>query len=53
MAAATDLLEQSELAREYFGTDFVEHYVATRRWEVSEYDKAVTNWERRRYLELI
>jgi glutamine synthetase len=53
LAAATDLLEQSELAREYFGGDFVEHFVATRRWEVSEYDKAVTNWDRRRYLELI
>src|SRR5436305_689634 len=53
LAAATNLLEQSELAREYFGPDFVEHYVATRRWEVSEYDKAVSNWERRRYLELI
>lgn len=53
LAAATDLLEQSELAREAFGADFVEHFVATRRWEVSEYDKAVTNWDRRRYLELI
>jgi glutamine synthetase len=53
LTAATDLLEQSELAREYFGEDFVEHFVATRRWEVSEYDKAVTNWDRRRYLELI
>ena len=53
LAAATDLFEQSELARESFGADFVEHFVATRRWEVSEYDKAVTNWDRRRYLELI
>ncbi|MGZ3629342.1 MAG: glutamine synthetase family protein, partial [Ktedonobacteraceae bacterium] len=53
LTAATDLLEQSELARAYFGTDFVEHYVATRRWEVSEYEKAVTNWDRQRYLELI
>ena len=53
LTAATDLFEQSELAREYFGTDFVEHYVATRRWEVSEYEKAVTNWDRQRYLELI
>ena len=53
LSAATDLLEQSELAREYFGEDFVEHFVATRRWEVSEYDKAVTNWDRHRYLELI
>jgi glutamine synthetase len=31
----------------------VDHFVATRRWEVKEYEKAVTNWERRRYLELI
>ncbi|MHB8600454.1 MAG: glutamine synthetase family protein [Ktedonobacteraceae bacterium] len=53
LTAATDLLEQSEVAREYLGTDFVEHFVATRRWEVKEYEKAVTNWDRRRYLELI
>jgi len=53
LAAATDVFEQSELAREYLGEEFVEHYVATRRWEVKEYEKAVTNWDRRRYLELI
>jgi glutamine synthetase len=53
LSAATDLLERSELAREYLGEDFVEHFVATRRWEVQEYDRAVTNWDRRRYLELI
>ena len=53
LSAATDLFEQSELAREAFGSDFVEHFVATRRWEVQEYDKAVTNWDRKRYLELI
>ena len=53
LTTATDLLEQSEVATEYFGPDFVEHYVATRRWEVSEYEKAVSNWDRRRYLELI
>ena len=53
LSAATDMLEKSELAREWLGEDFVEHFVATRRWEVKEYDKAVTNWDRRRYLELI
>jgi glutamine synthetase len=53
LSEATDLFEQSEPAREYFGPDFVEHFVATRRWEVSEYEKAVTNWDRKRYLELI
>ncbi|HLZ62183.1 MAG TPA: glutamine synthetase family protein [Ktedonosporobacter sp.] len=50
---ATSLFESSEVAREYLGTDFVEHFVTTRRWEVKEYEKAVTNWDRRRYLELI
>ncbi len=53
LSTATDLLESSEIAREYLGADFVEHFVATRRWEVKEYEKAVTNWDRRRYLELI
>ena len=50
---ATDLFEKSEVAKEYLGADFVEHFAATRRWEVKEYEKAVTNWDRRRYLELI
>ncbi|GCE27384.1 glutamine synthetase [Dictyobacter alpinus] len=53
LTQATDLFERSEVAHEYLGTDFVEHYAITRRWEVQEYEKAVTNWERRRYLELI
>jgi len=53
LSAATDLLESSEPAKEYLGEDFVQHFVATRRWEVKEYEKAVTNWDRRRYLELI
>src|SRR6266480_299430 len=39
---ATDLFEKSETAREYLGNDFVEHFVLTRRWEVKEYEKAVT-----------
>jgi glutamine synthetase len=53
LTAATDLLEQSEWAKAWLGADFIEHFVATRRWEVKEYEKAVTNWDRRRYLELI
>ncbi len=50
---ATNLFERSEVAKEYLGADFVEHFTATRRWEVREYEKAVTNWDRRRYFELI
>ncbi len=53
LSTATDLLENSDIASEYLGPDFVEHFVATRRWEVKEYEKAVTNWDRRRYLELV
>jgi glutamine synthetase len=53
LTASTDLLEQSAFAQEYLGEDFIEHFVATRRWEVKEYERAVTNWERRRYIELI
>ena len=53
LATATDLLENSDIAKEYLGADFVEHFVATRRWEVKEYEKAVTNWDRHRYLELV
>lgn len=50
---ATNLFESSDIAKDYLGSDFVEHFAATRRWEVKEYEKAVTNWDRRRYLELI
>ena len=53
LTAATAIFEASDVAREYLGADFVEHFVTTRRWEIQEYEKAVTNWERRRYLELI
>ena len=41
------------LARSLFGDPFVDHYVHTRRWEVSQYQRAVTDWELRRYFEAI
>ena len=50
---ATRLFERSEVAKEYLGEDFVEHYATTRHWEVKEYEKAVTNWDRRRYFEMV
>lgn len=45
--------ESSEAAREYFGSEFVEHFAMTRRWEEREYQKAVTNWQLARYFEII
>jgi glutamine synthetase len=50
---ATALFQASDAAREYFGQDFVEHYAATRRWEVREFRRAVTDWELGRYFEII
>ncbi|MBA2391862.1 MAG: glutamine synthetase [Ktedonobacteraceae bacterium] len=50
---ATRMFEQSEVAKEFLGKDFVTHFTTTRKWEVQEYEKAVTNWDRRRYFELV
>lgn len=50
---ATDLFAQSKFVRETFGGDVVEHYTHFFRTEQDAYDKAVTDWERRRYFERI
>jgi len=50
---ATKLLAQSAAAREILGAPFVDHYVRTREWEIRQYDRAVTDWELRRYFEAI
>jgi len=31
----------------------VDHYVATREWEVRQFERAVTTWELERYFELV
>ncbi len=50
---AVALFRSSSAAREYFGKEFVEHFAATREWEVRQFRKAVTNWELERYFEII
>ncbi len=50
---ATDRLERSRLARELLGDEFVEHFVRTREWEWRQAQLAVTDWELRRYFEII
>lgn len=50
---ATALLEKSERARTILGEGFVDHYVRTRDWEVRQFERAVTDWEIRRYFESI
>jgi glutamine synthetase len=51
--AALDLLEASGRARELLGADLVDHYVACKRAESDAARLAVTDWDRRRYLEFL
>jgi glutamine synthetase len=48
---AADLLAASDLARECFGADVVEHYLNAARVELAAFDAAVTDWERIRGFE--
>lgn len=50
---ATRQMKQSEVARELFGEKFVAHFTFTREWECRQYAKAVTDWELKRYFEII
>jgi glutamine synthetase len=50
---ATDLLSKSERARTLLGAPFIDHYVRTRDWEVRQYERAVTEWELKRYFEAV
>jgi len=48
---ALELWEASELAREVFGQEVVDHYANMARVEISAFDAAVTDWERYRGFE--
>lgn len=50
---ATQIMKQSTLAKEILGEKFVEHFVQTREWEWRQHLKAVTDWEYKRYFEII
>jgi glutamine synthetase len=48
---ALELWRKSELAREAFGNDVVEHYANAARVEIEAFDAAVTDWELHRSFE--
>ena len=53
LAQAVDTFENSEFAKKAFGAEAHEHYTHFYRTEVAAFDRAVTDWERRRYFERI
>ena len=50
---AAHRFSESKVARELFGDEFVDHYAKTRIWEWQQYQAAVTDWELKRYFEII
>jgi glutamine synthetase len=50
---ATQNMKNSEVAKELFGEDFVRHFTQTREWEWRQFSKVVTDWELKRYFEII
>jgi glutamine synthetase len=53
LASATECFATSEFAVKAFGRNVVEHYAHFFRTEQAAFDRAVTDWERRRYFERI
>lgn len=50
---ATRMMKESPVAKTILGENFVEHFAQTREWEWRQSLKAVTDWEFRRYFEII
>jgi glutamine synthetase len=49
----TEIFKRSDLARDWFGDDFVDHFAATREWEYRWWQDVVTDAERMRYFEIV
>ncbi len=49
----TRIFRESDVARDFFGDEFVDHFAATREWEWRQWLDAVTDWELKRYFEII
>lgn len=53
LAEATRAMTHSAIATELFGAEFVDHFTRTRDWEWRQYARQVSDWELKRYFEII
>ena len=53
LGEAAQIFSSSKVARELFGDVFVDHYASTREWEEREYRKYVSDFDLKRYFEII
>ena len=50
---ASNAMKDSSIAKELFGENFVEHFTQTRLWEWRQFSQHVSDWELKRYFEII
>ncbi len=50
---ASEAMKNSKVAKEIFGEAFVDHFTRTREWEWRKFSAEVTDWETKRYFEII
>lgn len=53
LKTATEKMKNSDVAKSLFGEGFVDHFCRTREWEHRQFAASVTDWELRRYFEII
>jgi glutamine synthetase len=50
---ATNAMKTSGIANKLFGNAFTDHFIRTREWEWKQFTQKVTDWELKRYFEII
>lgn len=50
---AIQAMKSSNMAAELFGKGFTDHFIKTREWEWRQFSRNVTDWELKRYFEII
>ena len=49
----TEIFRRSDTARDWLGDIFVDHFACTRDWEWRQWQDGVTDWELKRYFEIV
>jgi glutamine synthetase len=53
LSESAQRLRACDMAKDWFGATFVEHFAASREWEEREYRRHISDWELARYFEII
>ena len=53
LKTAVAAMKASDIPALLFGEEFVDHFIRTREWEYNQYDPNQSNWEMKRYFEIV